>query len=67
MKKTRTKDGFRWCSQCKRELPASNFLVPRKRGWNVVFCDSCASENMACWARTRNVGMMPEDISEIDI
>jgi hypothetical protein len=58
--------GLKHCSQCKTYKPLSEFLVPRKKGHDVVFCNDCAGANMGRWARTRNVGLMPEDITSIE-
>lgn len=56
-----------WCNCCERERPATEFLPFRKSGWKVVFCDSCASANMAKWERSRvwAAGKSAEDVNRV--
>lgn len=56
-----------YCKQCKQNLPQAAFWPFRDnkpRGFRVHFCGGCARANMAKWARTQNVGLRPEDITE---
>lgn len=39
-----------WCTQCKRDRPATEFLTVR-RGWKVDKCNRCACENMGRYWR----------------
>lgn len=55
---------MKWCKQCKREKPESDFLDLRRKRWKVTRCWGCASKNMRKWAQTQNVGKRPEDVVE---
>lgn len=57
---------LKWCSQCKRNLPAGDFLDLRRRRWKVTKCNRCAQANMRKWARTQLAQMTPDSVSEAD-
>lgn len=53
-----------WCIQCKQDRPDDQFLKIAKRGYRVVKCNACASENVRKWAR--KVNMNPNSVAESD-
>lgn len=53
-----------WCIQCKQEKPEDQFLRIKKRGYKVVKCNTCASENVRRW--WRKVNMDPNAVGDVE-
>ena len=53
-----------WCTQCKRDKPASEFYPLKRRGWRVTKCNECAKRNMAKWRRTSLSKFDPNSVRE---
>jgi hypothetical protein len=56
----------RWCSQCKRDRPASDFLDLGRRRWKVTKCNACARRNMRKWALTDISKFDPDKVGQVD-
>ena len=65
-------EGTKWCKQCKKFLPADQFLVFANRRVRVVGCNSCARKNMAAYdsmrraASSKPTGDLLKNLKAID-
>ena len=57
----------RWCKQCQRKKPETDFLLwieERHKGAKVKICNPRAQENMAKWGRTDLSKMKADEVRD---
>jgi hypothetical protein len=54
------------CKQCCHDKLLRDYLdLSQHRGWRALYCNGCASENMASWARTSLLAFSVTQVREV--